>query len=61
MSALDIPIGKMVRLRKSITLNNSEPSSFSPQKIDSIVLSEIRAATDDLIDAIELKREDHWA
>lgn len=57
---LDISVAKMVKLRKSITLKNAELSSFSSQRADSLILQEIRTATDDLIDSIEEEREARW-
>jgi len=61
LNDLDLSLGRMVKLRKSITLKNIDPSIFSPQNIDSPILQDIRAATDDLVDAIEAARDSHWA
>ena len=58
---LDLSILKMVRLRKSISLTNTDSSSFATQNTLSPFLLEIRAATDELIDAIEERRETRWA
>lgn len=60
LSKLDLPISKMVRLRKSISLNNADLSSFSTQRTQSPILQEIRAAIDDLVDSIEEMRQARW-
>jgi len=60
LSELDLPIGRMVRLRKSITLKNMDQSSFSAQQPNSPVLMDIRSAVDDLVDAIDAARERCW-
>lgn len=60
LSELTLPIGRMVKLRKSITLKNMDQSSFCAQTSNSPVLREIRSAVDDLVDAIEAARERCW-
>jgi hypothetical protein len=61
MSELELPLGRMVRLRRSMTLNNADASVFKPQTAGSGLLMEIRAAVDDLVDAIETARDTKWA
>lgn len=60
LEGLDISVSKLVRLRKAITLKNADASSFATQPSPSAMLQDIRAAVDDLIDAIELAREAYW-
>lgn len=60
INTLDLPLGRMVRLRKSITLNNVDPKTFVAQSAGSAILRDIRSAVDDLIDAIEGARERQW-
>ena len=57
---LDLSISKMVRLRKSITLNNTDASSFCSQCTYSPILLEIRAAIDELIESVEERRDVRW-
>lgn len=61
LNALDIPLSRMVKVRKAVTLNNADPSSFQPQQVNSQLLTDLRAAIDDLADAIEAARDNRWA
>jgi p-aminobenzoyl-glutamate transporter AbgT len=58
--ALGIPVGRMIALRSSITLNNADLSNFTPQKSDSLILQSICDAVDDLIEEIEASRDKCW-
>jgi hypothetical protein len=60
LSELSLPIGRMVKLRKGITLKNMDQSIFCAQPSNSPVLRDIRSAVDDLVDAIEAARERCW-
>ena len=60
LSALDLPLGRMVRLRKAITLTNADKSSFRTQAPGSQVLLDIRAAVDDMVEVIEAVRDKRW-
>lgn len=60
LSELSLPIGRMVRLRKSISLKNMDQSSYCTQTPNSTILRDIRSAVDDMMDAIEAARESRW-
>lgn len=60
LSTLGIPVGHMIALRSSITLNNADASNFTPQKPDSQILQAICDAVDDLIEEIEAARDRCW-
>src|SRR5262245_49081618 len=45
LSRLDLPVGRMVRLRKAITLNNSSQKTFTVQPSGGTLLTDIRTAT----------------
>jgi hypothetical protein len=50
----------MIALRRAITRNNIDPTAFSPQAANSRIQLDIRYATDDLADAIEIAKASHW-
>lgn len=60
LSELDVQTALLVRLRKSITLENIDPSNFAPQEANGQLLLNIRAAVDDLTIAIDTSKELHW-
>jgi hypothetical protein len=60
LSTLGIPVGRMIALRSSITLNNADFSNFTSQKSDSKILEGICGAVDDLIEEIEAARDRCW-
>lgn len=60
MSDLNLPLGRMIRVRKTITLRNCDRSSFQTQRAGSPILLEIRGAVDDLVDSIEEARDARW-
>jgi len=61
LSELNIQIGLMVRLRRSITLQNADASNFAPQGADGQLICGIRAAIDDLTASVEVAKETYWA
>lgn len=61
MSELDVPLGKMIKLRRSITLNNADSEQFVAQSTNSNIVREIRSSIADLVDLIEAKRDQVWA
>ena len=60
LSELSIPTGVMVRLRKSITLKNTDASTFAPQGAGEQLLFDIRIAIDNLISSIDVAKETYW-
>jgi hypothetical protein len=60
MSELGLPLSRMVRVRKSVTLKNFDKSAFQTQQSGSVILTNIRASIDDLVEAIEAEREIRW-
>jgi hypothetical protein len=60
LSLLDIPLSRLVRLRKAITLKNTDRSDFKTQSDDSEILADIRMAVDDLLEIIEVHKDAKW-
>jgi hypothetical protein len=61
LNHMDIPIGRLVRLRRAITLANADLTEFTSQTSGSELILGIRTAVDELIDAIEQGRETKFA
>jgi hypothetical protein len=57
---LNLPLGRMVRLRKAITLKNADKSTFQAQVPGSQLLRDIRDTVDDMVVAVEAARDERW-
>jgi len=60
LKELEISNQHLIELRQSITRQNADPSDFSAQTADSVLIQKIRDATSDLIEVIENCREIKW-
>ncbi|HXU93961.1 MAG TPA: hypothetical protein VFP33_09925 [Gallionella sp.] len=60
LSELNIPLTRLITLRRKITQHNVDASDFSSQPADSEIILGIRTAISDLIGAIEDSRESVW-
>jgi len=61
LSELNVPLSRLIQLRRSITRHNIDPSDFAQQLPDSDLIRDIRNAVTDVIEAIEAQREQYWA
>jgi len=61
LSDMKIPLRRMIQFRQSITRLNIDPSDFTVQKADSILVRNIRDSVTDLVEDIEGCREQRWA
>lgn len=60
LSELEIPLSRIIQLRRNITRKNVDPSDFAAQTADSDLVRDIRNAATDLIEVIEGEREKRW-
>lgn len=60
LSELNIPLTRMIALRRQITKHNIDPTDFKSQPDDSQIIFGIRNAVTDLIIVIEDNRECVW-
>lgn len=60
LAELEIPLQRMIQLRRSITRQNADPSDFAAQATNSNLVRDIRNATTDLIEDIEDRRDHCW-
>ena len=60
LGELNIPLARLITLRRKITKNNIDQSDFKTQSNDSQIIFDIRNAITDLIIAIEDAREYVW-
>lgn len=60
LSELNIPLARMITLRRKITKSNIDPTDFKSQPDESQIIFDIRNATADLIIFIEDTRECVW-
>ena len=60
LSELNIPLGRMITLRRQITKHNIDPTDYKSQPDDSPIIFGIRNAVTDLIIVIEDARECVW-
>lgn len=60
LSELNIPLGRMITLRRKITKHNIDPTDYKSQPDDSPIIFGIRNAVTDLIIVIEDARECVW-
>lgn len=60
LSELNIPLTRMITLRRQITKHNIDPTDFRSQPVDSQIIFGIRNAITDLVIVIEDTRECIW-